>query len=127
MPFTVSRPSGRRTDDVRALRFRFRTLTFSGTYTAVTGEVITLNTGANRTPNIGLSRIIACIPLDSVIAPAGTATGSTPKIDVAADGKSVTIKLMRDAAGAAQSTNGVELSTGAHTASSKIDLLFIGE
>lgn len=97
-----------------------RTLTFSGTYPA-NGEVITAK-------SVGLFRILGVVALDSIIAPAATATGSQPKFDVSADGKTLNLRFMRDAAGVAQATEGVELTGGtAHVASSKIDLLFIGE
>lgn len=120
MAASVTRVSGRRADDVRALQLLVRTITFSGTY-ATGGEVITAK-------SVGLFRILGVVALDSIVAPAGTATGSMPKFDVSADGKTVNIRFLRDAAGAAQAALGVELNNGtAHVASSKIDLLFIGE
>lgn len=126
MAVAVSRPSGRRSDDVRALRFRFRTLTFSGNY-ATGGEVITLS-GSGKTPNLGLTRILAVIPLDLLVrAPSGV-TGVIPVFDVASDGKSVTIRMLEDAAGAAQSPFGAQKDNAeAYIASSKLDVLFIGE
>lgn len=129
MAVAVSRPSGRRSDDVRALKFRFRTLTFSGNY-ATGGEVIQLSSapGVTRTPNVGLTRILAVIPLDAFIAAPGAVTGILPKFDVAADGKSVTIRGIEDNAGVAGAPFGQEKNNAeAYIASSKIDVLLIGE
>ena len=120
MAVAITRVSGRRSDDVRALQMVVRTLTFSGTYPA-NGEVITAK-------QLGLFRIMGVVALDTIVAPAGTATGSQPKFDVSADGKTLNVRFMRDAAGVAQATVGVELTGGtAHVASSKIDLLVVGE
>ena len=119
MAVTVTRPSGRRADDARALRLRFRTLTFSGSY-ATGGETITAQ-------SVSLKRILAVIPADGVIAPAATATGSLYKIDVASDGRSVVIRFLNDAAGAAAATLGQEKTAGAHVAGSKLDVIIIGE
>ena len=87
---------------------RFRTLTFSGSY-ATGGETITAQ-------SVSLKRILAVIPADGVIAPAATATGSLYKIDVASDGRSVVIRFLNDAAGAAAATLGQEKTAGAHVA-----------
>lgn len=126
MAVTLSRPSGRRSDDVRALRFRFRTLTFSGNY-ATGGEVIALN-GPNKTPNLGLSRILAVIPLDTLIRAPSAITGVQPVFDVAADGKSVTIRSLEDAAGASNTPIGIEKNNAeAYIASSQLNVLLIGE
>ena len=122
MAVALSRTSGRRADDVRALRFRFRTLTFSGNY-ATGGEVIT-GRGAGGP---GLNRILAVIPLDSLIrAPSGV-TGVVPVIDVSSDGATVTIRALEDAAGAAGTPVGQEKTNAeAYIANSKLDVLFIG-
>lgn len=129
MAVAVSRPSGRRSDDIRALKFRFRTLTFSGNY-ATGGEVIQLSSapGVTKTPNVGLTRILAVIPVDTLIrAPSGV-TGIVPVFDVAADGKSVTIRGLEDAAGVAGAPVGVEKNNAeAYIASSKIDVILVGE
>ena len=120
MAVSVSRPSGRRADDVRALKFRFRTLTFSGNY-ATGGEVLTSR-------SLGFYRILGIIPLDSVIGdPAGVA-GVLPKIIVSADGRTVTIKSLEDAAGAAGTVIGQEKTNAeAYVANSKLDVLIVGE
>jgi hypothetical protein len=120
MAVTVSRPSGRRADDVRALRFRFRTLTFSGNY-ATGGETITA-------ASLSLKRILAVIPADLLIrAPAGV-TGVIPVFDVAADGRSVVVRALSDAAGAAAATIGQEKNNAqAYIASSAINVLIVGE
>lgn len=126
MAVAISRPSGRRSDDVRALRFRFRTLTFSGNY-ATGGEVINIST-KSQTNNLGLTRVLAVIPLDSLIAAPAAITGVVPKIDVSADGKTITIRSLEDAAGAAGSPVGVEKNNAeAYLANSKLDVLFVGE
>lgn len=127
MAVAISRPTAvRRSDDVRALRFRFRTLTFSGNY-ATGGEVINISTGSQNA-NLGLRRILAVIPLDSMIAAPNGVTGVLPKFDVAADGKSVTIRALEDAAAVAGSPFAQEKTNAeAYIASSKLDVLFIGE
>lgn len=120
MPVAVSRPSGRRADDVRALRFRFKTLTFSGNYTTG-GETITAK-------SVGLFRILGVVPLDSLIrAPAGV-TGIQPVFDISSDGKTLTVRALEDAAGVAGAPIGQEKNTAeAYIASSKLDVLFVGE
>lgn len=120
MAVTVSRPSGIRADDVRALRFRFRTLTFSGNY-ATGGEAITAR-------SLGLFRVLAVIPADMLLrAPAGV-TGVLPVFDISSDRKTVTIRALEDAAGAAGTALGQEKTNAeAYIASSKIDVLFVGE
>ena len=126
MAVAISRPLGRRADDVRALRFRFRTLTFTGNY-ATGGEVINLST-KSQSANLGLTRILAVIPVDSLIAAPNAITGVVPKFDVAADGKSVTIRALEDAAGAAGTPVGQEKTNAeAYLANSKLDVIFVGE
>lgn len=120
MAVTVSRPSGRRADDVRALRFRFRTLAFSGNY-ATGGETVTAR-------SLQLRRILAVIPADSLIRAANGVTGVTPVFDVASDGSQVVIRALEDAGGAAGATVGVEKNNAeAYVASSSINVLVIGE
>lgn len=126
MAVATSRPSGRRSDDVRALRFRFRTVTFSGNY-PTGGETI-------QAKDLSLKRILAVIPLNSLIrASAGAVTGSLPVFDIVASsggsaGGALTIRHLRDAAGAANSTVGAELTNGtAYPAGSSIDIMVIGE
>lgn len=126
MAIALSRPSGRRSDDVRALRFRFRLITFSGNY-ATGGETLALN-GASKTPNVGLSRILAVVPLDSMARAANGVTGNPVTIDVAADGKSVVFRLLEDAAGAAGTAVGQEKTNAeAYIASQVLPVLLIGE
>ena len=126
MAVTLSRPSGRRTDDLRSLRFRYRLLSFSGNY-ATGGETISLS-GPNKTQNLGLTRIIGVIPLDTLIRAANGVTGVQPVFDVAADGKSVVIRALEDAAGAAGAPIGVEKNNAeAYIASSQLPVIFVGE
>lgn len=121
MAVAVSRPSGRRADDVRALRFRFRTLTFSGNYSQANNEVV-------QASSVGLKRILGVIQLDSLVAAPNGVTGLLMKIDVAADGRSVTFQMLEDAAGAAGTPLGVEKTDAeAYIASSKMDVIFVGE
>lgn len=120
MAVTPSRPSGRRADDVRALRFRFRTLTFSGNY-ATGGETLTAQ-------SVGLKRILGILPMDSLIRAANGVQGVEPVFDVAADGRSVVIRALEDAAGAAGTPLGQEKTNAeAYLASSKLDVLLVGE
>lgn len=121
MPVTVSRPSGRRADDVRALRQRFRTLTFSGNYTAATGEVIPASA-------FGFKRILSVEPQDTLVRAPNGVTGVIPVIDVAADGRSVTIRMLEDAAAAAGLPFGqAKTDAEAYIANSKLDVIVIGE
>lgn len=120
MPVTITRPSGRRADGVSALRWRFRTLTFTGNYPG-SGEVLTSR-------SLGFYRILGIVMLDSVIGDPATVTGVVPKLIVSSDGRTVTIKTMEDAAGAAgapvfQEKNAAE----AYLANSKLDVLIVGE
>ena len=107
MAVTISRPSGRRADDVRALRFRFRQLTFSGNY--ATGGALTLG--------------------NVLVRPAAdTANGVLPVFDLSSDGTSLTIRMLEDAAGAAGVAIGQEKTNAeAYTAGSRLDVVFIGE
>ena len=126
MAVTLSRPSGRRSDDLRSLRFRYRLLSFSGNY-ATGGETIALN-GANKTQNLGLTRILGVIPLDTLIRAANGVTGVQPVFDVAADGKSVVIRALEDAAGVAGAPVGQEKTNAeAYIASSQLPVIFVGE
>jgi hypothetical protein len=119
MAVAVSRPDGRRADDVRALRFRFKTLTFSGNY-ATGGETI-------QASDVGLKQILAVVPLDSLIRAADGVTGNIPVFDVSAEGTSVVVRALEDAAGAAGTAFGQEKTNGeAYIADSTLDVLFIG-
>lgn len=119
MAVALSRPSGRRAEDVRSLRFRFRTLTFSGNY-ATGGESLTAR-------QFGLARVLAVVPLDSLIAAPAGVTGVIPKIDVASDGKTFVIRALEDAAGAAGTTVGAEKTNAeAYVASSFLDVEVVG-
>lgn len=121
MAVAVSRPSGRRADDIRALRFRFRTLTFSGNYSQANNEVVTAQ-------SVGLKRILGVIQLDTFVAAPNGVTGVFMKIDVSSDGRSVTFQMIEDSAGAAGATYGQEKTDAeAYVASSKMDVIFVGE
>jgi hypothetical protein len=120
MAVALTRPSGRRADDVRALRFRFRSLAFSGNY-ATGGETITA-------ASVGLKRILAVVPLDLMTRAANGVTGVWPVFDIVSPGTSVVIRMLEDAAGAAGTPFGQEKTNAeAYIANSKLDVLFIGE
>jgi hypothetical protein len=120
MAVTISRPSGRRADDVRALRFRFRRLDFSGNY-ATGGETVTAR-------SLGLSRVLYVTPQDPLTAAPNGVTGTVPKFEIAADGKSFLVRQVEDAAGAAGTPVGQEKTNGeAYIASSYLNLLIVGE
>lgn len=120
MAVTITRPSGRRADDVRALRFRYRLLSFSGNY-ATGGETV-------QAASVGLKRILGVIPLDNLIRADAGATGVLPVFDVASDGRSVTILSLEDAAGAAGTTLGQQKTNAeAYVANSRLPVLFVGE
>lgn len=120
MAVTITRPSGRRADDVRALRFRYRLLSFSGNY-ATGGETINAS-------DVNLRRILGVLPLDSLIRAANGVTGVKPVIDVAADGRSMVIRSLEDAAGAAGTPFGQEKTNAeAYIASSRLPVLIVGE
>jgi len=117
---TVTRPSGRRADDVRALRWRFRSIAFSGNY-VTGGEAITAQ-------SLSLKRILGVVMLDSIIGDPATVTGVAPKLIISADGRTLTIKSMEDAAGAAGVPVYQEKTNAeAYLANSKLDVLIIGE
>lgn len=128
MAITLSRPSGRRSDDVRALKLRYRLITFTGNY-ATGGELIDVRAGsATKTPNLGLARILAIVPLDTLIRDPAGVTGVQPIITIASDGKTATIKSLEDAAGAAGATLGQEKNNAeAYIANSALPVLIIGE
>lgn len=120
MAVTSTKPSGRRADDVRALRIRFRTLTFSGNY-ATGGEQLTAR-------NLGFYRVLAVIPLDHMARAANGVTGNPVAIDIASDGRSLAIRFLEDAAGAAGTAIGQEKTNAeAYIASQKLDVLIVGE
>lgn len=119
MAHAVTKPLVR-SDDLRALRFRHRRIALSGNY-ATNGEVIL----ASR---FGLSRIYAVIPLQAIVGAANAVTGELPKFDIAADRRSVNLRLIEDAAGAAGATLGVEKNNAeAYAANSILDVLVLGE
>lgn len=128
MAITLTRPSGRRTDDVRALKMRYRLISFTGNY-VTGGELIDVRAGsATKTANLGLSRILAIVPLDTLIRAANGVTGVVPVIDIASDGKTATIRALEDAGGAANAPVGVEKNnTEPYIASSQLPVLIIGE
>lgn len=119
MAVTVSRPSGKRLDDVRSLRFRFRTLAFSGNY-ATGGESITAQA-------VGMKQVYAVIPLDTMVRAAAGTTGVQPVFDIASDFRSFTVRMLEDAAGVAGATIGVEKNNAeAYIAGSQINVLVLG-
>lgn len=121
MAVVATRPSGRRADDIRALRIRMRTLTFSGTYTTG-GEVIT-------SQSLSLKRILVVIPCGTLVRGAGTAAGVLPVFDVSADGRTLNIRMGEDAAGAAGTFIGQEKTNGEayQGTPATLDVLIVGE
>lgn len=120
MAVAISRPSGRRADGVSALKIRFRTLNFTGNY-ATGGEVLTAR-------SLGFYRVLGIIALDTLIGDPATVTGVVPKFIISADGRTVTIKSMEDAAGAAGAAVFQEKTNAeAYLANSKLDVLIVGE
>lgn len=120
MAVAISKPSGGRVDDIRAIRQRLRTFTFSGNY-ATGGETVTA-------ASLGLKRVMAVIPCEGGIvgAPAGV-TGNPIKIDIASTGASFTIKFLEDAAGAAGVAFGQEKTNAeAYIANQAVTLLVLG-
>jgi hypothetical protein len=121
VPHTVVRPSGRRADDVRALRLRYRNITFSGNYTQATGEVVLAS-------EFGFKRILAVLPADTLVRAAAGVTGVIPVFDVAADGRQVVIRMLEDAAGAAGTPVGAHKTDAeAFIASSQLGVIVVGE
>jgi hypothetical protein len=119
MAVALSRPSGINADDTRALRFRFRTLTFSGNY-ATGGETITAQ-------SLGLKQILGVIALDEFIRAPNAVTGVEPVFDVASDRRSVVIRSLEDAGGAAGTPVGQEKTNGeAYLANSRLDVIVVG-
>lgn len=119
MAVAISKPLVR-SDDVRALRFRHRRLVFSGNY-ATNGETVLAR-------SVGLNRIYAVIPADSLIRDPAGVTGVLPIITIAANRQSFTIKSLEDAAGAAGTPIGAEKTNAeAYIANSAIDLIILGE
>lgn len=120
MAVTATRVSGRRADDTRALRRRFRTLTFSGNY-ATGGEVVTAR-------SLGFYRILGINPLDHIARAPNGVTGNPVAIDVSSDGRTVTFRFLEDAAGAAGAAIGQEKTNAeAYIANQRLDVEIIGE
>lgn len=120
MAVTVTRPSGRRADDIRALRLRYRDIAFSGNY-ATGGETISA-------ASLSLKRILGVIPLDTLIRAANGVTGVQPVFDISADGRTLIIRALEDAAGAAGTPVGQEKTNAeAYIASSKLSVIIVGE
>lgn len=121
MAVAVSNPTNDdgRLSDVRSLVFRIRLLSFSGNY-ATGGETITAE-------SFGFNRVIAVAPLDLLIRAAAGVTGVLPVFDVASNGKSVVVRALEDAAGAAGAPLGQEKTNAeAYIASSILPVLVIG-
>lgn len=117
MANTITRPSGRRADDVRALRLRYRRITLSGTFTAATGEVITAQ-------SLSLKRILTV--LTPGLSPASDqATANEYSFIVAADGRTCTLKFYENAA--AGSPSGLKTDGEAYLTGQFIDAVFVGE
>lgn len=121
MPVTPTRPSGRRAEDVRALRIRFRTLTFTGNYTQATGESMTAK-------QFSMERILGIIPLGIVAGDPAGFTGVVPQFKVAADGRTVRIDMLEDAAGVAGAPLFQQKTDAeAYIANTAINVLVVGE
>lgn len=121
MAVAVTKPTeaGGRADDIRALKFRHRKLSFSGNY-ATGGETVTART-------LGLKRIAGVIPLDTLIRAANGVTGVVPVFDIAANGESVVVRSLEDAAGAAGAPVGQEKTNAeAYIANSELDVIVVG-
>ena len=86
LTLTVSKPDlGGRENDVRALKWRVRKLTSSGTY-AAGGDSVTA-------AELGLKRILGVVNLSGVGAASTPTTAEAVCFTVAADGQSVTVRL----------------------------------
>ena len=122
MAVAVSKPSNfaGRSDDVRSLRFRVRNLTFTGNY-ATGGETVTA-------ASLGLKYILIALPMNAVTAASAGVTGSLVKLDIASDNKSVVIRQLEDAAGAAGTAIGQEKTNAeAYTGTTAVHrVLFVG-
>ena len=122
MAFAISRPTsgGNRADDVRALRFRVRDITFSGNY-ATGGETI-------PAVSFGLKAILFIAPINGVTGvDAGGVTGTLPTFNIAVNGTSVVVRQLEDAAGAAGTPLGQEKTNAeAYVANSVHRVLIIG-
>lgn len=123
MAVAISRPAtsgASRSDDVRALKFRIRDLTFSGNY-ATGGEVVTA-------ASLGLSAILYVTPMNVITGvDAGGVTGTVPTFNIASNGTSVTIRQLEDAAAVAGLPFGQEKTNAeAYVANSVHRILFIG-
>jgi hypothetical protein len=118
MAIAVSSPDISRHDDVRALRFRFRTLTFSGNYQ---DDQSTTQVEAS---DLGLKLIAGVIPLSGVVAASDFATSNPFHITVAADRRSFGVALYEGAAGGsplAEKTDNEAFLTGA-----TLDVIVVG-
>lgn len=109
-----------RGDDVRALKFRIREITFSGNY-ATGGE--TLNASDFNLKFIAhISTINAITGVN-----AGGVAGTVPTFVIASNGRSVVVRQLEDAAGAAGTTFGQEKTNAeAYVAGSVHRVLVIG-
>lgn len=117
MAVTITRTAGRRADDARALRFRFRRLSLTGNFTQATGEVILAQ-------SVSLKRILTV--LHAGLAPSSDqATANEYSFIVAADGRSVTLKLYENAA--AGSPSALKTDAEAYITGQFLDVVFVGE
>ena len=117
MPFTITQPFGRRADDARSLRLRLRRVTFSGNFTAASGEVITAQ-------SIGFKRVFGAIPVNGLAPQSDQSTANEVSVLPASDFTSLTLKLYENAA--AGSPSALKSNAEAYTTGQFVDLLFIG-
>jgi len=123
MTVAISRPAtsgASRSDDVRALKFRVRDLTFTGNY-ATGGETVTA-------ASLGLSAILYCVPMNAITGvDDGGINGTVATFNIATNGTSVVIRQLEDAAGAAGTVVGQEKTNAeAYIAKSVHRVLFVG-
>lgn len=117
MALTITRPSGQRADDARALKWRFRRLTFSGNFTQATGE--TLNAS-----DVGLHYILGVVPANGLAPAADQATANEFSFVPASDRRSVVIKLYENAA--AGSPSALKTNAEAYVTGQFLDVFVVG-
>lgn len=122
MAVAFSKPTsgGGRADDVRALRFRVRDLTFSGNY-ATGGETI-------QATSFGLLGILFIAPINGLTGvDAGGITGTLPTFNIASNGRSVVVRqLEQNVAGAGTPYGQEKTNAEAYVANSVHRVLVIG-
>jgi hypothetical protein len=115
MAVTLTKPTSR-ADDTRALKTRLRRLTFSGNFTAASGEVVTA-------AQVGLLRIIG-VRHSGMACQADQSTANELASVVAADQKSVTFKMYENAT--AGSPSALKTNAEPYTTGQFLDVEFIG-